>query len=66
MFKLLKKEKKLYNVKVYSGRGSYSIFIKIDKKHVRWIRKDVRQRNRNLRRRGYPQEYYMEIVDSIQ
>ena len=50
-------------VKVYSGRGGYSTYTNVDKNHLRLIKKDIKKRNKRLKKAKYPQRYYYDVLN---
>lgn len=58
----MKSNKKLVDVKIHSGRGDVSIYHNADKSHLRMIKRDIKGRNRRLKKVGYPQRWSYEIL----
>lgn len=51
-----------YTMTVWAGRGGYpSVFHNMTGSACRFYRRDLRARNRRLRRADYPQQYSWEI-----
>ena len=61
---MFNKHKKLFNVKIYSGRDNSIVYSNLDKQRVRWLVRDIRARNRRLKRVDYPQRYTYEIKEA--
>lgn len=58
----MKSNKKLVDVKIHSGCGDISIYSVVDKRHLRMIKRDIKGRNRHLKKVGYPQRWSYEIL----
>ncbi len=57
--------KKLFNIKVYSGRGDFNTYHNLTRAQIRMIVRDIRTRNWNLFWAHYPQRRTYKIEEAI-